>query len=187
LGLCLDTAQMALAPAYGFDPTTGDGYTSSDVSALRDRISKLDPSKIFFFEISDVQLPDPPLYSGSPYDEWAKSQPEGTPARSNWVLTARSIPYVGRKLGREAKSEKDMGAARVAEVARAVFATGFRGECVCTRVEILAHTQARLSGKCLKRPRWRSKTGRSRDSMPRRASGPGRSCLTSSRLERRPI
>jgi hypothetical protein len=119
---------MALAPAYGFEPTTGEGYTSSDVSALLDRISQLDPAKICFFEISDVQRPDPPLYKGSPYDEWAKAQPESTPARSNWVLTARSIPYIGRKLGKDVKSEKDMGAARVAEVARAVFSTGFRGE-----------------------------------------------------------
>lgn len=128
---------MALAPAYGFNPTTGDGYAPSDVSALLDRISKLDPSKIFFFEISDVQLPDPPLYKGSPYDDWAKAQPEGTPARSNWVLTARSIPYIGRKLGKDVKSEKDMGAAHVAQVAKAVFATGFRGESLMLEDEMM--------------------------------------------------
>jgi len=118
---------MALAPAYGFDPTTGEGFRPEQVDALIERIHNLDPAKIFFFEICDVQLPDPPLGKGSPYDDWAKAQPEGTPQRSNWVLCGRSIPYIGRKLGKDVHSEKDMGAARVIDLARAVFATGFRG------------------------------------------------------------
>lgn len=119
---------MALAPPYGFHPETGKGFTDNEVNALINRLQALDPRYIFFFEISDVLKPDPPLYHGSPYDAWSKAQPSGTPARSNWVQCARTVPYVGRNCGRDVQDARDMGAARVAEIARAVFSTGFRGE-----------------------------------------------------------
>ncbi|WVW79123.1 hypothetical protein I302_101088 [Kwoniella bestiolae CBS 10118] len=138
LGLCLDTAQMALSPTYGYDPTSSTPPPSSNFSELIDRIKAIPKELIFYLEISDVLPPTPALTHGSPFDEWHKSQGADTPTRSSWVLCGRAVPYVGRSAGKDVKDEKrDMGVARVGEVARAVFDTGFRGPVIWEPFEAL--------------------------------------------------
>ncbi|KAK8843513.1 hypothetical protein IAR55_007173 [Kwoniella newhampshirensis] len=136
LGLCLDTAQMCLAPSYGINPTSSQLISQETFSALLDRIRALPKETICYFEISDVLSPNPPLLQGSPFDDWHKKQ-GGGPERSSWVMCARAVPYVGRSAGKEVKGEEDLGVARVAEVAKAVFSTGFRGPVIWEPFEAL--------------------------------------------------
>lgn len=121
---------MTLSPVYGYDPETGQGYTDSQFKGLISRLKSLDPESIFFFEISEVLKPQPPLFKGSDFDHWAERQPENVPNLSHWVQCARSVPFVGKSLGKGVTrgGEEEMGGARVAEIAKAVFGTGFRGK-----------------------------------------------------------
>ncbi|WVF67203.1 hypothetical protein IAT40_001951 [Kwoniella sp. CBS 6097] len=137
LGLCLDTAQMALSPDYGYDPTSSTAPSEQTFQDLLNRIRAIPKEDIAYFEISDVLAPSPPLLGGSKYDEWHKKQGEGNPTRSSWVLCARVVPYVGRGAGNDVRDERDLGVARVAEVAKAVFDTGFRGPIVWEPFEAL--------------------------------------------------
>ena len=118
---------MALAPSYGFDPLTGKGFQSNQFEQLLDRIRDIPPDKICFFEISDVLKPDPPLKKGSDFDAWHDENGSDAKPRSSWVLCARCTPYVGKSAGKGVRSTEDLGSARVAEIAKAVFSTGFRG------------------------------------------------------------
>lgn len=127
LGMCLDSAQMAICPAYGFDPLTGKGCTDEDYQGLLKRLRALPADKIFYFEVSDVLAPKPPLTHGSEFDEWhAKNGAEGK-ERMTWVMNARAVPYIGRKYGTGVRGLDDMGKARVNEVFEAILSTGFRG------------------------------------------------------------
>ncbi|OCF44443.1 hypothetical protein I317_01703 [Kwoniella heveanensis CBS 569] len=137
LGLCLDSAQMALSPDYGYDPTSSTPPSEQSFQDLLERIRALPKEDIAYFEISDVLAPSPPLLGGSKYDEWHKKQGEGNPTRSSWVLCARVVPYVGRGAGSDVRDERDLGVARVAEVAKAVFDTGYRGPVVWEPFEAL--------------------------------------------------
>jgi hypothetical protein len=127
LGLCIDTAQCALAPAYGYDPTSGNGYTEIAFQALLSRLRSLPAEKIFFIEISDVLKPNPPLLGGSAFDDWHRAQGPGYRTGFTWCRCARVIPHVGRGTGELVKTEDDKGAARVAELLRAILETGFTG------------------------------------------------------------
>jgi hypothetical protein len=127
LGLCIDTAQCALAPAYGFDPTSGNGYTEAAFQALIERLRSLPAEVIFFVEISDVLEPSPPLLGGSSFDEWHRAQGPGYRTGFTWCRCARVIPHIGRGTGKDVQRDIDMGAARVAELLKAILETGFTG------------------------------------------------------------
>ncbi|RSH87061.1 hypothetical protein EHS25_003550 [Saitozyma podzolica] len=111
LGLCIDTAQCALAPAYGYDPTSGNGYTEPAFQAL----------------LSRLRSPSPPLLLGSAFDEWHKAQGPGYRTGFTWCRCARVIPHIGRGTGKLVKTKEDEGAGRVAEVVKAILQTGFTG------------------------------------------------------------
>ncbi|KAI5476109.1 hypothetical protein MNV49_000427 [Pseudohyphozyma bogoriensis] len=130
VGLCIDTAHVALGPRYGYDPLTGKGYTSpaSDFEATLDRIRALPAEKIFFYEVSDVILPSPALLQGSEFDAYHVAE-KGRHPLFTWSICGRCIPLVGKNAGDDVKSELDMGEARCIEVTKAVFSTGFRGPC----------------------------------------------------------
>jgi hypothetical protein len=135
LGLCIDTAQCALAPAYGYDPTSGNGYTEPAFQALLSRLRSVPGDKIFFVEISDVLKPSPPLLLGSAFDEWHRAQGPGYRTGFTWCRCARVIPHIGRGTGKLVKTEEDEGAGRVAEVVKAILQTGFTGEWERQRLE----------------------------------------------------
>ncbi|OCF60344.1 hypothetical protein L486_03026 [Kwoniella mangroviensis CBS 10435] len=140
LGICLDTAQMALSPTYGYDPLSSTPPSPSNFEELIKRIKDIPKEFIFYLEISDVLPPNPALLDGSPFDEWHKSQGPNNPTRSTWVLCARALPYIGRSAGkgvRDDKKDLDLGVARVGEVTKAVFSTGFRGPVIWEPFEAL--------------------------------------------------
>ncbi|OWZ79092.1 hypothetical protein C366_02600 [Cryptococcus neoformans Tu401-1] len=127
LGLCIDTAQCALAPAYGFDPTSGRGFTPVAVQALLERLASVPGDKIFFVEISDVLAPQPALLCGSPFDQWHLDQEPGYRTGFTWCRCARVIPHIGRGTGKLVRGENGLGAGRTAEIVKAILSTGFNG------------------------------------------------------------
>ena len=127
LGLCLDVAHFPLAPSYGWDPITGEGWTEADYEKMIARLRAVPAEKIFYVELSDVLKPDPPLGQGSDFDAWRE---ENRPLRGDsfvWVICARPVPFVGKNAGRSIKSDDDMGGARVVESIKAILSTGFKG------------------------------------------------------------
>ncbi|WWC65527.1 uncharacterized protein I303_108145 [Kwoniella dejecticola CBS 10117] len=127
LGLCLDTAHWPLSPIYGYDPTTGEGFTDQQFDEMLDRISKIPGEKIFYVELSDVLQPVIPLGQGSPFDEWRikANSPRGD--RFVWAVCGRPVPFVGRDAGRQVESQDDMGAAKVMRCFNTLLASGFKG------------------------------------------------------------
>jgi len=124
--LCLDVAHFPLAPTYGWDVRTGKGYTDDDFAGMLSRLREVPGDRIFYVELSDMVVPDPPLGRGSDYDVWAA---ENKPARGDrfaWTICARPVPLVGRAAGFIAPTAKDQGA-RVVECIQAILATGFAG------------------------------------------------------------
>ncbi|ODO05015.1 hypothetical protein I350_05627 [Cryptococcus amylolentus CBS 6273] len=142
LGLCLDTAQLALSPTYGWDPLTGTGWSLPEYTSMLTRLRALPKDKIFYLELSDVLQPSPPLYGGSKFDESAreddKGYGKGKNARGKWVFYARPVPLVGPNGGvgegdggeEEARRVGESDAARVVETLKAIFSTGWRGYCM---------------------------------------------------------
>jgi sugar phosphate isomerase/epimerase len=127
LGLCLDTAHFPLAPAYGWDPVTGKGWTDTQYWAMLQRIRQVPGDKIFYVELSDVLTPIVPLGQGSPFDEWRTKANSPRGDGFVWAICGRPVPLVGRDAGRAVRSEDDMGGARVVESVQAILSTGFRG------------------------------------------------------------
>lgn len=127
LGLCLDVAHFPLAPSYGWDPTTGEGWSDCQYNEMISRLKKVPGNKIFYLEISDVLKPVRPLGRGSPFDAWRE---RNRPARGDifvWTVCGRPLPFVGKDAGRSVDNEDDMGGARVFESVQAVLSTGFKG------------------------------------------------------------
>lgn len=129
LGLCIDTSHVALTPNHGFLVETGEGYTEEQFQGALERIRNLPADKIHYYEICEVIEPNPPLNGGSAFD--AAFKEEGADPRPifHWNMYGRTIPYVGSDAGQDVHSAKDLGAARCAEITKAVFDTGFRGLC----------------------------------------------------------
>ncbi|KAM0746807.1 xylose isomerase-like protein [Meredithblackwellia eburnea MCA 4105] len=142
VGLCIDIAHIALGPKYGFDPCTSFGYTSppSNFMSILSRLRSLPASKIFFYEVTDVILPSPALMRGSSFDKFHVEN-DHVP-RLSWSFMGRCVPLVGKNAGDDVRrdggpgageegllDEDDLGAARVVEITKAVFSTGFRGPC----------------------------------------------------------
>lgn len=122
IGLCLDTFQTA-AYEYG-DPTTSNGLLSSQTvnqsfaSSLQELTASIPASKIYLLQISDAyRLPTPftpdddALGIGTGREANGQG---GLKARGRWSMRFRPYPYNG-------------GYLPVADVARAVLQTGFRG------------------------------------------------------------
>lgn len=130
LGLCLDTAHVALSPHYGYNPLTGEGYGEEAFQAALERIRQIPAEKLHYYEISDVLKPEPALLQGSRFDAYHQKEIDQGTARPifTWTICGRSLPLVGRGAGEMVESELDMGAARCVEVTKAVFQTGFRGK-----------------------------------------------------------
>ncbi|WRT68156.1 uncharacterized protein IL334_005131 [Kwoniella shivajii] len=127
LGLCLDVAHFPLAPSYGWNPTTGEGWTDDQYREMLDRLAKVPGDKIFYLEISDVLKPVVPLGRGSPFDSWRQIN---RPPRGDifcWTICGRPLPFVGKDAGRGVRSQDDMGGGRVLQSVRAVLRTGFKG------------------------------------------------------------
>lgn len=124
LGLCLDTFQSA--GGEWADPTTGSGLVevdggggggaAGDEAALAARwrascralAAEVPGDKIFFLQISDAYKMTPPLS--------AEPDEGGLRPRGRWSHDYRPLPYDGGYLGTQ-----------MAEFARAVLETGFRG------------------------------------------------------------
>lgn len=105
---------------------TGEGYTDEDFAALLSRLRKVPGDKIFYVELSDMVVPNPPLGRGSDYDDWADQNKPARGDRFSWTICARPVPLVGRAAGSIVASTKDRGA-RVVECVQAILATGFGG------------------------------------------------------------
>ncbi|KIR27124.1 hypothetical protein I309_04068 [Cryptococcus deuterogattii LA55] len=130
LGLCLDTAQLALAKSYGWDPFTGQGWDRTSYEAMINRLACLPPEKIFYVELSDVLNPKAtkPLYQGSPFDEFGKNDKSGKNERFIWVRCARPVPLVGPNGGMDKRPEgMEEDGARVVETLKTIMSTGWRG------------------------------------------------------------
>ncbi|AEO69789.1 8941787e-765d-4d7f-8d4f-9cae91ec5ce4 [Thermothielavioides terrestris] len=116
IGLCLDTFQTA-GGEWG-DPTTksgrieAPGLTSADLSrayaaSLGELAESVPADKIYFLQISDAYLLDPPLNT-------AADPESGLRPRAQWSHEHRPLPYDG-------------GYLPIREFVQAVLATGFRG------------------------------------------------------------
>ncbi|WWC61262.1 uncharacterized protein I303_103843 [Kwoniella dejecticola CBS 10117] len=145
LGLCIDTAQCALAPAYGFDPTSGRGFTEPAVAALLQRLAALPADKIFFVEISDVLRPSPALLCGSPFDQWHLDQGPGYRTGFTWCRCARVIPHIGRGTGKLVQGQDGLGAGRTSEIVKAILSTGFEGPMLYECFEVSEQEKAETS------------------------------------------
>jgi hypothetical protein len=91
------------------------------------RLRKLPAEKIVYVELSDVLAPVPPLYKGSLFDQWAEETKHPRGDCFMWAMCGRPLPLVGRDAGRKLNSANDMGGARVVEVLKAIFETGYKG------------------------------------------------------------
>ncbi|WWD01548.1 hypothetical protein V866_008493 [Kwoniella sp. B9012] len=127
LGMCIDVAHFPLAPAYGWDPTTGKGWTDEQYEAMIERLKKVPGEKIFYLEISDVLKPVKPLGNGSPYDAWREKNKPHRGDIFTWTICGRPLPFVGKDAGRDVKSDDDLGGGRVLQSVEAVLNTGFKG------------------------------------------------------------
>ncbi|AFR98803.1 3-dehydroshikimate dehydratase [Cryptococcus neoformans C23] len=137
LGLCIDTAHPPLAPAYGWDPTTGEGWTDEQYASFLERLRAVPKEKIFYVELSEVLKPVVPLGKGSPFDEWREKAQSPRGDGFVWAVCGRPVPLVGRDAGRGVKGPDDMGAARALETFKAVLSTGWRGICMFEFFEAL--------------------------------------------------
>ncbi|AAW44929.1 hypothetical protein CNBL0420 [Cryptococcus deneoformans B-3501A] len=137
LGLCIDTAHPPLAPAYGWDPTTGEGWTDEQYASFLERLRAVPKEKIFYVELSEVLKPVVPLGKGSPFDEWREKAQSPRGDGFVWAVCGRPVPLVGRDAGRGVKGPNDMGAARALETFKAVLSTGWRGICMFEFFEAL--------------------------------------------------
>lgn len=117
-----------MAPRYGWDPTTGLGWTDDEFSAMLDRLRKVPGDKIAYVELSDVLPPTTPLHSGSRFDGWHGAKGNSRGDRFVWAVCGRPVPMVGRDAGRAVKEEADKGAARVQEQLEVLLEIGFKGE-----------------------------------------------------------
>ncbi|WWC69589.1 uncharacterized protein I206_103532 [Kwoniella pini CBS 10737] len=127
LGMCIDVAHFPLAPSYGWNPATGEGWEIKQNDEMLDRLKEVPGEKIFYLEISDVLKPVIPLGKGSSFDEW---NDENKPPRGDiftWSICGRPLPFVGKDAGRNVKSEDDLGGGRVLESVKAILSTGFKG------------------------------------------------------------
>lgn len=127
LGLCFDTAHTPLAPSYGWDPVTGNGWTDKEFEGVLDRIRAIPGDKIFYVELSDVLAPTTPLGKGSDFDAWRINANSPRGDSFVWAVCGRPIPLVGRHAGLAVRGEDDMGGARVVQQVKAVLSTGFKG------------------------------------------------------------
>lgn len=142
LGLCLDTAHFPLSPPYGYDPVTGTGFDDESYQQMTSRLRALPAEKIFYVELSDVVVPDPPLYKGSRFDEWAKNnKPPRDGDRFIWTICGRPVPLVGRAAG-SLTSDSAKSGARVIESLRAILDTGFKGTIIFEMFEVEYMTPA---------------------------------------------
>lgn len=125
----MDTAHIAVAPAYGYQPRTGEGYTEEVFQAALGRIRGLPADKIHFYEISDMIKPkkEALLMKGSEYDGFHISMGDKARDLFTWSMCGRCVPMVGKNAGEDVNGREDLGDARCVEVTRAVFDTGFRG------------------------------------------------------------
>ncbi|WVQ77318.1 hypothetical protein IAR50_007002 [Cryptococcus sp. DSM 104548] len=142
IGLCLDAAQFALSPTYGYDILGGKGWSDSKYTAMLSRLSALPKESIAYVEISDVLEPSPPLYGGSPFDKQAIEEDKGDGRERNaiekWCGYARPLPLVGPNAGlgdgpdggEEARKVGERDSARVVGTLEAIFSTGWRGHCM---------------------------------------------------------
>jgi hypothetical protein len=136
LGLCLDTAHFPLSPPYGYDPVTGTGFDDDSYQQMISRLRALPGEKIFYVELSDVVVPDPPLYKGSLFDEWARThKPPRDGDRFIWTICGRPVPLVGRAAG-SLTSDSAKSGARVIESLRAILHTGFKGTIIFEMFEV---------------------------------------------------
>lgn len=129
LGLCIDTAHLALGAPYGFNPLTGKGYDDNEFSELLDRLVRVPAEKIFYVELADVITPDQakPLGGGSEFDDWQNNNPAPRGPAFVWAFCGRPVPLVGRNAGRSIENERHLGGARVLEILEVLFKNGFRG------------------------------------------------------------
>jgi hypothetical protein len=127
LGLCLDVAHFPLAPSYGWNPNTGQGWTDSEYEKMIGRLRTVPAEKIFYVEVSDVLKPIVPLGQGSEFDTWREKNDTSRGDIFVWTICARPVPFVGKNAGRSAMSEDDMGGGRVLESIKAILDTGFKG------------------------------------------------------------
>lgn len=130
LGICIDTAHLALGAPYGFNPLTGKGYQEEQFQGVLDRLAAVPIDKIFYVELADVITPDPskPLGQGSEFDEWQKVNPAPRGPAFVWAFCGRPVPLVGRNAGRSVENDRHLGGARVLDVLAKLFANGYRGE-----------------------------------------------------------
>lgn len=88
-GLCLDTFHIA-GRTWG-DPTTASGQTDDAdrqlQKSLRQLVTEVDVSKVFYVQAGDAEKLDPPLDDRHPF--FAADQP----ARMSWSRNARLFPY----------------------------------------------------------------------------------------------
>lgn len=139
LGLCLDTALMALTPEYGFDPLTGEGYTDDQFESMVTRLRQVPPAKIFYVELSDLLKPAPPLRKGSAFDAWeSKNQPSAGEIFA-WCVCARPVPLMGRLGG--SKDEEGVDGARVGDVLKVLVEMGYGGPIMFESFEALSMEQ----------------------------------------------
>lgn len=89
LGLCLDT--FHIAGRVWADPTQESGQNPNSDAALEKSIERIlkdvDPDKIFYVQLSDAALLDPPL------NEQHSFFTEGQKPRMTWARNARLFPY----------------------------------------------------------------------------------------------
>jgi sugar phosphate isomerase/epimerase len=113
IGLCLDTFQTG-GGEWG-DPTTKSGKIETMSAeelerkfkeSLESLSANVPPEKIFFLQISDAYIMDPPLDK--------KPDEQGLRPRGRWSHDYRPLPYDG-------------GYLPVVEFTKAVLGTGFRG------------------------------------------------------------
>ena len=111
---------------------TGEGYGEEEFQAELSRIRAIPADKIHFYEVSDVIRPKPALLQGSQFDDFHSAQVKAGTARPlfTWSMCGRCIPLIGKNAGDDVNSIEDLGAAKCIEVTKAVFSTGFRGECI---------------------------------------------------------
>ena len=124
-------AHFPLAPSYGWSPTTGQGFDDAAYYEMVDRIRAVPCEKIFYVEISDMILPDPPLYKGSPFDRWAEqNEPVARGYRFIWTVCGRPLPLMGQNAGDKSLQGKTRNGGRVVDSLKAILSTGFCGPIV---------------------------------------------------------
>lgn len=130
LGLCLDVAHFPLAPEYGWDVRTGEGYSDTQFKSMLDRLRKVPKEHIAYVEVSDMVLPSPPLGQGSPFDAWdiENASTHGRGDKFTWTVCGRPLPLVGRNAGAiKPGDDKVKCGGRVPEALGAILDTGFEG------------------------------------------------------------